>query len=29
VGPKFGMPDTAIYEFLSAKTKKPDFGGLF
>jgi hypothetical protein len=29
VGPRFGMPDTAIYEFLSAKTRANDFGGLF
>lgn len=28
-GVKFGMPDTAIYGFLSAKTRKMDFGGWF
>jgi hypothetical protein len=29
VGPKFGLPDTAIYEFVSAKTRRIDFGGYF
>lgn len=29
VGVRFGMPDTAVWEFLSAKTRKPDFGGYF
>jgi hypothetical protein len=29
VGIKYGMPDTAIYEFLPAVTAKPDFGGYF
>jgi hypothetical protein len=29
VGPKFGLPDTAIYEFVSAKTNRNDFGGYF
>jgi hypothetical protein len=28
-GIKFGMPDTAIYEFVSAKTRRSDFGGYF
>lgn len=28
-GIKFGLPDTAIYEFVSAKTNRPDFGGYF
>ena len=28
-GVKFGMPDTAIDEFVSAKTKRNDFGGYF
>jgi hypothetical protein len=28
-GPKFGMPDTAINELVSAKTRKQDFGGYF
>jgi hypothetical protein len=28
-GPKFGLPDTAIYELLSAKTRRIDFGGYF
>jgi hypothetical protein len=28
-GVKFGMPDTAIYEFVSAKTRRIDFGGYF
>ena len=28
-GVRFGMPDTAIYAFLSAKTEKMDFGGYF
>jgi hypothetical protein len=28
-GPKFGLPDTAINEFVSAATKKMDFGGHF
>jgi hypothetical protein len=26
---RFGLPDTAIYEFLSAKTRRTDFGGYF
>jgi hypothetical protein len=29
VGVKYGLPDTAIYEFVSAKTKRMDFGGYF
>lgn len=29
LGPKFGMPDTAINEFVSAKTFRIDFGGHF
>jgi hypothetical protein len=28
-GIKFGLPDTAIYEFVSAKTRRMDFGGYF
>ncbi|WP_435011988.1 hypothetical protein P12x_006100 (plasmid) [Tundrisphaera lichenicola] len=28
-GIKFGLPDTAIYEFVSAKTNRNDFGGYF
>jgi hypothetical protein len=28
-GVKFGLPDTAIYEFLSARTRRMDFGGYF
>jgi hypothetical protein len=28
-GIKYGLPDTAIYEFVSAKTNRPDFGGYF
>jgi hypothetical protein len=28
-GARFGMPDTATYEFLSAKTRRIDFGGYF
>ena len=28
-GVKFGLPDTAIYEFVSAKTNRSDFGGYF
>jgi hypothetical protein len=28
-GVKFGLPDTAIYEFVSAKTRRMDFGGYF
>jgi hypothetical protein len=28
-GVKFGLPDTAINEFVSAKTKRNDFGGYF
>jgi hypothetical protein len=28
-GIKFGLPDTAIYEFVSAKTDRSDFGGYF
>ncbi len=28
-GVKFGMPDTAINEFVSAKTRRNDFGGYF
>ena len=28
-GIKFGMPDTAIYQFVSAKTNRNDFGGYF
>jgi hypothetical protein len=28
-GIKFGLPDTAIYEFVSAKTNRLDFGGYF
>jgi hypothetical protein len=29
LGPKFGMPDTAINTFVSAKTQRIDFGGHF
>jgi hypothetical protein len=29
IGVKFGMPDTALYEFVSARTKRNDYGGLF
>jgi hypothetical protein len=28
-GVKFGLPVTNIYEFLSAKTRRNDFGGYF
>ena len=28
-GVKFGLPDTAINEFVSAKTNRKDFGGYF
>lgn len=28
-GPKLGLPDTSIYEFLSAKTNRIDFSGYF
>jgi hypothetical protein len=28
-GIKFGLPNTAIYEFVSAKTQRRDFGGYF
>ncbi len=28
-GIKYGLPDTAIYEFVSSKTHRPDFGGYF
>jgi hypothetical protein len=28
-GVKYGLPDTAIYEFVSAKTNRMDFGGYF
>ena len=28
-GPKYGLPDTAINEFVSAKTSRRDFGGYF
>jgi hypothetical protein len=28
-GPKFGLPDTAINEFVSARTRRMDFGGRF
>ena len=28
-GVKFGLPDTAIYEVVSAKTNRIDFGGYF
>jgi hypothetical protein len=28
-GVKYGLPDTAIYEFVSAKTRRMDFGGYF
>jgi hypothetical protein len=28
-GIKYGLPDTAIYEFLSAKTNRKDFSGYF
>jgi hypothetical protein len=28
-GVRFGMPDTAINEFVSAKTRRRDFGGYF
>jgi hypothetical protein len=28
-GPKFGLPDTAINEFVSAATNRSDFGGYF
>ena len=29
LGPKYGLPDTAINEFVSAKTRRIDFGGHF
>jgi hypothetical protein len=29
VGIKFGLPDTAIYEFVSSKTNRNDFSGYF
>jgi hypothetical protein len=29
IGIKFGLPDTAIYAFVSAKTRRNDFGGYF
>jgi len=29
IGAKFGLPNTSIYEFLSAKTNRIDFGGYF
>ena len=29
IGPNVGMPDTAINEFVSAKTDRNDFGGYF
>jgi len=29
IGAKFGLPNTAIYEFLSAKANRIDFGGYF
>lgn len=29
VGVTFGLPDTAIYEFVSSKTNRNDFGGYF
>jgi hypothetical protein len=29
IGIHFGLPDTAIYEFVSAKTRRSDFGGYF
>ena len=28
-GIKFGLPDTSLYEFVSAKTRRSDFGGYF
>lgn len=28
-GPPFGLPDTAIYEFVNSKTERPDFSGYF
>jgi hypothetical protein len=28
-GPRLGLPDTAINEFVSAKTRRKDFGGYF
>jgi hypothetical protein len=28
-GIKYGLPDTAIYEFLSSKTHRNDFSGYF
>jgi hypothetical protein len=28
-GVKFGLPVTSLYEFLSAKTRRSDFGGYF
>ena len=28
-GYKYGLPDTAIYAFVSSKTRRNDFGGLF
>ena len=28
-GPKFGLPDTAIYEIVAASTNRNDFGGYF
>jgi hypothetical protein len=29
VGIKYGLPDTAIYEFVNAKTNRNDYGGYF
>jgi hypothetical protein len=29
LGPKFGLPDTAINEFVAARTQRRDFGGHF
>jgi hypothetical protein len=29
LGPKFGMPDTAINEFVAARTRRIDYGGHF
>lgn len=29
IGIKYGLPDTAIYEFVSSATHRNDFGGLF
>lgn len=29
IGLKYGLPDTAIYEFVAARTERNDFGGIF